>query len=73
MAKNYKYTKKNVFLIESIYYAYKHGAKLTEVPIFFRERERGESKTPLFKEAIKALFLPIRMKIFLRKKKYIQN
>ncbi|MFX1391929.1 MAG: glycosyltransferase [Promethearchaeota archaeon] len=61
--KNHKYSNKNVFLIESIYYAHKHGAKLIEIPIFFKEREIGESKTPLFKEALKALFLPIKMKL----------
>ena len=67
--KDYKYSKKNVFLIESIYYAHKHGAKLAEIPIFFKEREYGESKTPLFKEAIKALLLPFKMKYLSRKKK----
>lgn len=66
--KNYSYSKKNVFLIESIYYAHKHGAKLSEIPIFFKEREIGESKTPLFKEAIKALFLPFKMKFLSREK-----
>ena len=64
--KNYRYSKKNVFLIECIYYAHKHGAKLAEIPIFFKEREIGESKTPLFKEAIKALFLPFKMKYLSR-------
>jgi len=67
--KNYSYSKKNVFLIESIYYAHKCGAKLAEIPIFFKEREIGESKTPLFKEAIKALFLPFKMKFLSREKK----
>lgn len=61
--KNYKYSNKNMFLIESIYYAHKNNAKLTEIPIFFKEREIGESKTPIFKEAIKALFLPFKIRI----------
>ncbi|MFX0069791.1 MAG: glycosyltransferase [Candidatus Hermodarchaeota archaeon] len=60
--KNYTYSKKNVFLIESVYFAHKNGAKLTEIPIFFKERELGESKTPLFKESLKAIFLPIKVR-----------
>ena len=69
--KNYKYSNKNVFLIESIYNAHKHGAKLSEIPILFKEREIGESKTPLFKEAIKALFLPFKMRFLPRIQKRI--
>lgn len=61
--KNYKYSKKNVFLIESIYYAHKHGAKMTEIPIFFKDREFGESKTLLLLEAMKALILPIKVRL----------
>ena len=66
--KNYSYTNDNNFLIESLYFAYKNGAKLTQIPIFFKEREIGESKTPLVKETIKALTLP--MKVIMRNKKY---
>ncbi len=62
--KYYQYSKRNVFLIESIYFAYKHQAKLAEIPIFFKDREIGESKTSLIKEAFKALILPIKLKIY---------
>ncbi len=62
--KNYQYSKRNVFLIESIYFAYKHGAKLAEIPIFFKDRELGESKTRLIREALKALILPIKLKLY---------
>ncbi|TFG04741.1 MAG: glycosyltransferase [Promethearchaeota archaeon] len=62
--KNYKYSKRNVFLIESIYFAHKHGARLAEIPIFFKERQIGESKTHLFTEAIKALFLPLKLRYY---------
>lgn len=61
--KNYTYSKKNVFLIESVYFAHKKGAKLAEIPIFFKERELGESKTPLFKESLKAILLPIKVRL----------
>ena len=60
--KNNHYTNDNNFLIESLYYAHKNGAKITESPIFFKEREIGESKTPLVKETLKAILLPIRVK-----------
>jgi len=60
--KNNQYTNDNNFLIESLYYAHKNGAKITESPVFFKEREIGESKTPLLKETLKAIFLPIRVK-----------
>lgn len=66
--KNYQYTNDNNFLIESLYYANKNGAKITELPIFFKEREIGVSKTPLIKETLKALFLPIRIKFIGRNK-----
>jgi len=65
--KNKYYTNDNNFLIESLFYAYKSGAKIAEIPIFFKEREIGESKTPLLKETIKALLLPFKLKIYLRK------
>lgn len=61
--KNFKYSKRNIFLIESVYYAHKIGARLTEVPIFFKGREIGESKTSLVKEALKALILPIKLRL----------
>ena len=61
--KNNHYTNDNNFLIESLYYAHKNGAKITESPIFFKEREIGESKTPLIKETLKAILLPIRVKL----------
>ncbi len=63
---NNKYSKENNFLIESIYYAYKKGARIGEIPIDFRERDIGDSKTHLFKESIKAIFLPFKLK-FLRR------
>ena len=66
--KNYEYSNKNNFLIESIFYAHKNGAKITDIPIFFKEREIGESKTPLLREAIKAFLLPFRMKLLIRTK-----
>lgn len=61
--KDYTYSSKNTFLIESIYFAHKHNAKLGEVPIFFKEREIGVSKTPLLREAIKAIILPILIRL----------
>jgi dolichol-phosphate mannosyltransferase len=64
--KNYKYSNKNNFLIESIYYAHKNGAKITEIPIFFKEREIGKSKTPVLREALKALILPFKIKLLFR-------
>lgn len=60
--KNNIYTNDNNFLIESLYYAHKHGAKIGEIPIFFKEREIGESKTPLIKETLKALIFPFRLR-----------
>ena len=60
--KDYKYSNHNIFLIESIYYAHKHGALTSEVPIFFKERLIGKSKTPYLKEGLKALILPFRLK-----------
>ena len=60
--KDYKYSNHNIFLIESIYYAHKHGALTSEVPIFFKERLIGKSKTPYLKEGVKALILPFRLK-----------
>ena len=59
--KSNNYTNDNNFLIESLYFAQKQGAKITEIPIFFKEREIGESKTPLVRETIKALTLPIKL------------
>ncbi len=61
--KNLEYTNDNNFLIESLYFAYKNGAKISEIPIFFKEREIGESKTPLMKETLKALILPFKLKL----------
>jgi len=60
--KKYKYSNQNNFLIESIYYAYKHGGRIGEIPTKFRERELGKSKTNLFREAIKAIFLPLKLR-----------
>jgi len=65
--KIFNYTNDNNFLIESLYFAHRNGAKLTEIPIFFKEREIGESKTPLVKETIKALTLPL--KVIMKNKK----
>jgi dolichol-phosphate mannosyltransferase len=66
---NYKYTHRNNFLIESLYYAHLHGAKITEIPAFFKERKIGESKTPLVQETLRGLILPFKMKLKSRKKK----
>ena len=66
--KDMQYTNDNNFLIESVYFASKAGAKISEIPIFFKERTRGESKTPLMKETIKALILPFKLKSLYRKK-----
>lgn len=71
--KDYKYSKKNLFLIESIYYAYKHGAKLAEVPIYFKEREIGKSKTSMLKEAIKALILPLKLRILWIRRSFLNS
>ena len=70
---SYKYSKKNMFLIESIYNAYKHGAKLSDVPIFFKDREFGVSKTPLLKMAIKSLFIPFKMRLAQLRKPNFKN
>jgi len=67
--KSYQYSNRNIFLIESIYYAHKHGANLTEIPIFFKDREIGDSKTPYIKMAIKAIILPIRIRLLWLKNK----
>lgn len=66
--KNLEFTNDNNFLIESLYFAHKNRAKISEIPIFFKEREIGESKTPLIKETLKALLLPFKLKILYRKK-----
>ena len=66
--KNLEYTNDNNFLIESLYFAYRNGAKIVEIPIFFKEREIGESKTPLMKETLKALILPLKLKLLYHKK-----
>jgi len=65
--KNIHYTNDNNFLIESLYFAHKIGAKISEIPIFFKEREIGESKTPLLKETLKAITLPFKLKLISRK------
>ncbi|MFX1277505.1 MAG: glycosyltransferase [Promethearchaeota archaeon] len=65
--KDLNYTNDNNFLIESLYFAYKSGAKISEIPIFFKEREIGESKTPLLKETFKALILPFKLKLLYSK------
>ena len=61
--KNYKYSNRNMFLIEMIFYANKHKAKFSEVPIFFKDREIGESKTLVLKMALKSLMLPISIRL----------
>ena len=66
--KDLQYTNDNNFLIESTYFAHKIGANITEIPIFFKEREIGESKTPLVKETLKALFLPFKLRLYFRKR-----
>ena len=65
--KNLQYTNDNNFLIESLYFAHKCKAKISEIPIFFKEREIGVSKTPLVKETLKALILPVKLKLNSRK------
>lgn len=59
--RNYRYSSKNVFLIESVYYAHKNGAKITDIPILFKKRDMGESKTPFIRESIKSLMLPFKV------------
>jgi len=61
--KSHEYTNDNNFLIESLYFAHKNDARIIEIPIFFKEREIGESKTPLVKETLKALILPLKLKL----------
>lgn len=61
--KNYKYSTKNNFLIESVYFAYENGAKITDVPIIFKERVFGKSKTPVLRESFKALILPFKLRL----------
>nr|WP_321496391.1 polyprenol monophosphomannose synthase [uncultured Methanolobus sp.] len=53
--RNLKYSNGNVFLAEFVYYAHKEGYKITEIPILFSERTKGETKTSVFRES-KALF-----------------
>ncbi len=65
--KRHSYTNDNNFLIESLYFAQLFGAKITEIPIFFKEREVGESKTPLVKETLKALVLPLKLRYYRQK------
>jgi len=66
--KKIEYSNDNNFLIESLYFAHKNGAMISEIPIFFKEREIGESKTPLIKETLKALILPFKLKLINQKK-----
>lgn len=54
----YNYSNGNVFLAEFIYYAFKHGYKITEIPITFIERKEGKTKTNLLRET-KGLILSI--------------
>ncbi len=61
--KRYEYTNENNFLIELLYYAHINGAKIVETPIHFKKREIGQSKTPVKEEILKALYLPIRIKL----------
>ena len=65
--KHQNYSHGNVFLIESLYYAYKNTFKIAEVPIHFRKRILGKSKTPILKESLKALILPLKIRFFRRK------
>ncbi|MHA1724460.1 MAG: glycosyltransferase [Promethearchaeota archaeon] len=65
--KSYRYSKRNLFLIESVFFAKINGAKMKEIPIYFRDRKIGRSKTRLITEALKALILPliIRIKLYI--------
>ncbi|MHA1250784.1 MAG: glycosyltransferase, partial [Candidatus Helarchaeota archaeon] len=54
--KNFKYSNENLFLVETVYFAKKLGARITDVPIFFEERKIGKSKTPFFREMTKVFF-----------------
>jgi len=60
--RHHRYSERNVFTIEFLYYARKVKARMVEVPVFFRERVKGESKTPLFQESFKALLLPFQLR-----------
>jgi len=64
---NYKYSNENTFLVESLYFAFNKGARVGEIPASFSEREIGESKTHLFKESLKAIFLPFQLKFRIKK------
>lgn len=59
--RRHRFSARNSFLIEFLYYAKREKALLCEVPVFFHERERGESKTPVFREGLKAIVLPLRL------------
>ncbi|MDP7081157.1 MAG: polyprenol monophosphomannose synthase [Candidatus Undinarchaeales archaeon] len=61
--RHHRYSERNVFLIEFLYHARRSRALMTEVPVFFRERTLGESKTPVLQESVKALMLPIRLRL----------
>ncbi len=60
---HHRYSERNVFLIEFLYHARRSGALMTEVPVFFRERTMGESKTHVLRESVKALTLPVRLRL----------
>ncbi|MHA1845605.1 MAG: glycosyltransferase [Promethearchaeota archaeon] len=67
----YKYSKRNLFLIESVFFAKINGAKMKEIPIYFKDRKIGRSKTRLIIEALKALILPLTIRI--KSYSYLKN
>jgi len=60
--KDLKFSKKNLFLVECIYYFNKEKRKIAEIPIIFEKREQGTSKFKIFNVFLKALLLPIALK-----------
>ena len=55
--------KGNVFLMEFLCKSNKQGYRITEVPIFFRERRKGMSKTQVLRESIKAVKFTFRLRL----------
>ncbi len=52
------------FQISFLYFAKKEGAKIAEVPLNFREREKGKSKMPGIEGMVKTFWFITRVRIF---------
>ncbi len=61
--KGCKFSKKNSFLIETIIYSKELKAKISEIPIFIKEREIGKSKVRTIREAIKGFIISLKLKL----------